>query len=125
MKRARAAAAPKLQRSASLGGVPHRLPVVRRCEREGKLHLTVRFERPRWQRLLGGAEHAERTFALDAYGRRVYDGCDGRSTVRDIVHRFARQTQVSPPEAELAVARFLRTLMNKGLVVMELEKAPA
>jgi hypothetical protein len=110
------------QRNAALDGVPHRLPSVRREEKNGKLYVTVTFDRPRWQRLLGADRECERTFGLDAYGRRVYESCDGRQPVQQIVRQFAKQTNVSLPEAELAVTRFLRTLLAKGLVAIELEK---
>lgn len=114
-----------LPREIAMGAVPHQLPVVCRARKQDKVYLTIRFERPRWQRILGAAETCDRTFGLDAYGRRVYESCDGHRTVREIVRHFARQTHVSEPEAELAVTRFLRTLMSKGLVAMEMERAIA
>ncbi len=110
------------RRDASLSAVPYRLDVVRREEKSGKLYLTVRFVRPRWQRVLGADEEAQRTFGLDAYGRRVYDSCDGRQPVRAIVRRFAQQTHLSVPEAEISVTRFIRTLLAKGLLAMKMEK---
>lgn len=105
-----------------MNGRPHRVPAVRQEEKAGKLYVTVPFARAKWQRLLAGDRVCERTFGLDAYGQGVYESCDGRRTVRQIVERFANQTHVSVPEAELAVAQFLRTLLSKGLVVMEMEK---
>lgn len=110
------------QRHAALEAVPHRAPYVRREEKDGKLYVTVRFERPRWQRALGAQSECERTFGLDPYGRRVYECCDGRTPVSRIINQFAGQSRISRPEAELAVTRFMRTLLSKGLVVMEMEK---
>ncbi len=110
------------RRQASLGGVPFRLPAVRQEEKGGKLYVTIQFERPRWQRVLGADRQCQRTFGLDAYGRRVYESCDGRQPVQQIIRQFAKQTNVSLPEAELAVTRFLRTLLAKGLVAIEMEK---
>ena len=109
-------------RNAALNGRPHRLPAVRQEEKDGKLYVTALCERPKWQRFLGAGQTCERTFGLDAYGQRVYRSCDGKRTVRQIVERFASQAHVSVPEAEMAVAQFLRTLLSKGLVVMEMEK---
>jgi hypothetical protein len=80
------------------------------------------YERPRWQRVLGAERECERTFGLDAYGRRVYEGCDGQRPVREIIRQFAKQVSVSVPEAELAVTKFMRTLLAKGLVAMKMEK---
>jgi len=105
-----------------MNGRPHRLPAVRQEEKNDKLYVTVLFERAKWQRLLGADQTCERTFGLDGYGQRVYASCDGKRTVKQIVERFANQTHVSVPEAEMAVAQFLRTLLSKGLVAMEMEK---
>ncbi len=110
------------RRAAALDGVPHKVPAVRTEERDFKLYVTVLFERPRWQRVLGADQTIERTFGLDAYGRRVYENCNGNQSVSQIVELFAEQTCISKPEAELAVTQFIRTLMSKGLVVVEMEK---
>jgi len=109
-------------REAALKGRPHRSPPVRKEEKEGKLYVTVKFERPRWQRILGADSTCERTFGLDDYGRRVYESCDGKRTVKSIIKHFAATTRVSLPEAEMAVTKFMRTLLSKGLVAMEMEK---
>lgn len=124
-RRSPSPAAVAARRNASLDGVPFRLRTVRQQEKDGKLYVTILYERPRWQRVLGADRECERTFGLDAYGRRVYESCDGSRTVRQIVSRFAEQVRVSVPEAELAVTRFMRTLLSKGLVAMEMEKPSA
>ena len=118
------AAAPRgdAARDAAVRGRPQRLPPVRQEEREGKLCVTVRFRRPAWQRALGAEALCERTFGLDAFGRAVYESCDGRRTVAEIVRHFAAAQRLSLPEAELAVTRFLRTLIAKGLVAMAMER---
>ncbi|MBI1337016.1 MAG: PqqD family peptide modification chaperone [Phycisphaera sp.] len=110
------------RRNAALEAVPRKRPTVRKEEREGKLYVTVEYERPRWQRVLGADLTCERSFGLDAYGRMVYELCNGRWSVGKIVQRFSEQTHVSKPESEVAVTQFLRTLITKGLVVVEMEK---
>ncbi|HAS81475.1 MAG TPA: hypothetical protein DCS43_02045 [Verrucomicrobia bacterium] len=111
----------KAMRRTALSGHPHCLPAVRKEEKDGKLYVTVKYMRPRWQRLMGGAETCERTFGMDAYGRRVYELCDGRQTVESIVQRFATAVRVSLPESEMAVTKFMRTLLTKGLIAMEMK----
>ncbi len=110
----------KAMRRTALSGRPHCLPAVRKEEKVGKLYVTVKYMRPRWQRLLGGTETCERTFGMDTYGRRVYELCDGRQTVETIVQRFATAVRVSLPESEMAVTKFMRTLLTKGLIAMEM-----
>ena len=109
-------------RNGALKARPHQLPPVKSEEKDDKLYVTVRFKRPGWQRILGADEMCERTFGLDPYGRRVYDSCNGKRTVNSIVRKFAEDIKVSVPEAEMVVTKFMRTLMSKGLVAMEMEK---
>jgi hypothetical protein len=118
-------AALEARRKASLDAVPYRLPVVRREEKNGKVYVTVCFDRPRWQQFLGADETCQRTFGLDAYGRQVYQNCDGQRSVRQIIHLFSKATRVSKPEAEAAVTKFMRTLISKGLIAMQMEKPSA
>jgi hypothetical protein len=108
-------------RKAALRGKPHRTPTVRQKEENGKLYLTVQFQRSGWQRLIGANKIRERTFGLDSYGRRVYESCNGKETVQAIINRFAEGTHVSVTEAEMAVTKFVRTLMSKGLLVIEMQ----
>lgn len=111
-------------RRAAFRARPRINPPVRTARRDGKLYVTVRFQRPAWQRILGADARCERTFGLDAYGQDVYRWCDGRRTVEEVVRVFAEKTRISVPEAEMCVTRFLRTLLAKGLIVMEMEKQP-
>jgi hypothetical protein len=105
---------------------PLQAPRLSTKERDGGgLMVTVALARPGWQRALGGSATSERTFALDAVGRQVYEWCDGKARVKDLVARFARDKKVHPAEAETAVTMFLRTLAGKGLIVMEMEKPKA
>ena len=110
-------------RKAALSGRPHHVPPVKTEEKDGKLYVTVRFRRPSWQKFLGAAEDTcQRTFGLDAYGRAVYESCDGKRTVKSIIRKFADDNNISLPEAEMAVTAFMRTLMMKSLIAMEMEK---
>ena len=109
-------------RKAALRGKPHRTPTVRQKEENGKLYVTVQLERSGWQRVLGADKTRERTFGLDAYGRRVYECCDGKQSVQSIINRFAKSSHVSVTEAEMAVTKFVRTLMSKGLLVIEMQE---
>ena len=109
-------------RQAALKGRPHPLPPVRQEEKNGKLYVTVRFQRPGWQRILGADGTCERTFGLDLYGRRVYESCDGKRTAEEIVGRFAAATHISLAEAEMVVTKFMQTLLAKGLIAMEMDR---
>ena len=111
----------RLSRDVVLGGVPARAPVVRQEEKDNKLYVTVEFVRPRWQTVLGADRRCERTYGLDPYGRKVYELCNGKRTVKKIVRRFADDTRLSLAEAEMAVTKFMKTLIVKGLVAVAVD----
>lgn len=113
--------APMLDRQTAMGGFPIQLPALSKEEKDGKLYVTVQFRRPRWQQLLGAEEICDRAFGLDPYGREVYDACDGETNVNDIVERFARNHKISVAEAEVSVSTFLKTLMSRGMVAIEMK----
>ncbi len=113
---------PKLGRASAMKARPVHLPVIRTEERDGKRYVTVDFMRPRWQQLLGASRKCSKTFGLDVYGQEVYDACDGRSNVKKIAKGFASSHHVSVAEAELSVTTFLKTLVSKGLVGMEVRE---
>lgn len=111
-----------ISRDKALSARPQQVPVVRREETDGELKVTVRLQRPRWQRALGADKEGEHAMILDALGREVYEACDGKQTVRRIVKRFAAVHKVSVPEAEQSVTQYMLTLMKKGLIAMAVDK---
>lgn len=59
-----------------------------------------------------------RQLELDELGSLTWDLIDGNRSVRGIIRRFARETEVHPKEAEAAVTRFLRELGRRGIIGM-------
>jgi len=111
-----------VDRSAAMSARPRAAAVIGIQPRDGGgAHVKVLLPRPRWQAWLGGGGDLEKTFALDAYGREVFEACDGKRSVRAIVRRFAANHRLNRAEAEMSVTAFLRTLMRKGLIVMEMD----
>jgi len=110
-----------LGRPAALSAKPRQAPIVSIKDRpDGGLMVTVELDRPRWQRWLGAPGRTERQFGLDPYGREVFEACDGKCSVTGIIRRFAKSHQIALAEAEKAVTAFLKTLVAKGLVAMEI-----
>jgi len=114
----------KLPRKAAIEGRPRQIPRVKTEPRDnGGALVTVMLDSPRWVRIIGGKPKMERSYGLDRFGMQVYEACDGKSNVRRIIKRFAADNGLGPAEAELAVSRFLKTLMAKGLIFMEVSKS--
>jgi hypothetical protein len=106
-----------------MGSRPFKLEAKRLEEKNGRLYVTIEFVRPRWQQFLGASKVLERTFGLDDYGREVFEACDGKTTVMEIAKRFARNHKISIAEAEVSVSTFLKTLLARGMVGIEMERA--
>ena len=88
----------------------------------GKWNLTFPVTPTRWAGVLlrvpGGMK---KTFELDELGKHVWDACDGKSSVRQIIRKLARRYNLNDREAEVATVEFLKTLTNKGLIGMIVE----
>lgn len=116
--------APALTRDQAYDARPMAVaPVKRRPIEQDGVRLTVRLQPRGYQRwLLRMPENATRTIELDAAGVEVFDMCDGHTSVREIVRRFARNHQVDPQEAEVAVTTFIKSMLRRGLVSIAVPK---
>lgn len=106
-----------------LDAVAYANEAVREERRQGHLvlHVPIRktwFNRPPISWILSYRE--ERGFAVDQLGQFVWEACDGKQTVEQIIENFANLHQLRFHEARLAVTRFLQTLVERGLVVIVL-----
>ena len=80
--------------------------------RPGRVHrLLLRFP-----------EHATKTFEFDSVGVYVWGLCDGKTSVQRLITQVARKLGISPREAEVATMGFIRMLMKKGLMGMEVRR---
>lgn len=114
---------PRTNRALALSARPEQVACLgQRQTQDGGLAITRFVQRPAWQRFLGGPAQVQRTFELDAFGREVYEACDGRQTVDGLIRAFSASHHVSHAEAEIAMTQFLKTLMTKGLIAMAVER---
>ena len=113
---------PVITRDQAVAATPIRTPSVKEEEKNAKLYITIEFERPKWQRVLGADSLCQRTFGLDEYGQDVYASCDGETSITDIVRIFAGKHKMSIAESELSVMTFLKTMMTRGLIGMTVPK---
>src|SRR5688572_3355612 len=86
--------------------------------------LKVPLAPPRWGRwVFRVPAGATKTFELDAIGLFVWNRCDGRHTVQQIIRKLADEYRLNLREAEVPTVQFLHTLARKGLIGMTVEKS--
>lgn len=109
---------PRLTRQQSLAAKPVRL-VETALEEEpgggGKLKVPVR--QTRWSGWLFSAPPgAVKIFEFDPIGIFVWNSCDGKTSVQQIIRTLAKRYNLNLREAEVPTVRFLHVLAKKGLV---------
>jgi hypothetical protein len=83
----------------------------------GQWRLTVPYKPIGWAaRFLRVPQDVTKTFELDDLGKLVWDACDGKTTVRQVIRMLASRYHLNEREAEVSTLAFLRTLMRKGLI---------
>lgn len=90
---------------------------------DGGAKLKVPLRQGGWLgRVMRVPEGASKTFELDSLGLFVWENCDGKTSVQQIIRRLAKEQSLTQREVEVATVRFLQTLVRKGLVGMSVEK---
>ncbi len=119
---------PQLTREDSLSAVvvPNRQLRIER-NAEGVVTLYAPFHAAafveRIARWLGASERAgEAKIELDEVGTFVWDLCDGRLTVREMVASLAEKYKLNRKEAEASLTAFLRSLAGRNLVAIVILK---
>ena len=84
--------------------------------------LTVRLRPTRWSGwLFRMPEGATKTFEFDPMGVLVWENCDGKTSVQQIIRKLARRYGLSLREAEVSTRQFLVTLARKGLIALAVD----
>ena len=92
---------------------------------ETSWRLTVPLATAGWVgRVLRMPAGATKTFELDPLGKFVWDSCDGKASVRQVIARLAKRYNLNEREAEVATVAFLHTLVKKGLIGMRVKGEP-
>ena len=114
----------KATKAQMLGARPLRLVDVEPKEiRDGTWRLTVPLKPAKWAAwVLRVPDGATKTFELDPLGKFVWDACDGRTPVRQIIRKLADRYNLNQREAEVATVAFLQMLTRKGLVGISIQK---
>ena len=100
---------------------PVRNGAARAAEEAAGLRITVPRRRPGWLAPPLSwivAVSPTRTLLLDRLARRVWDGCDGKRSVEEIVEDFAREHRLSFHEARVSVTALLKMMLQRGALAM-------
>ena len=108
-----------------MSAVPHRNRAARFEEHADGTLVSVPRRRPWWLR--GPVRmiiriSGERRIQFDAMGSFVLTRIDGRRTVEQLVECMMGRYQLSFAEARSSVATFLRMLMERGVIVIQVGK---
>ena len=115
---------PVVTRDESLRARPRRLvdaPMMVKDDGSGggTLRVPLAPPRSRWGRwLFRVPPGATKTFEFDAIGVFVWNHCDGKHTVQQIIRMLATEYRLNLREAEVATVQYLQTLARKGLIGM-------
>ena len=93
-------------------------------EENGNVVVKVANVRPRWMvpplRWMVPFR-PERTIHLDTLGTRVWELCDGKRTVEEVVDMFAKRHALTFHEARVSVASYMKELISRGALVVVME----
>jgi hypothetical protein len=111
---------PRLTKQRALGSYPLRNQAVEWRSEGDKTILIARRREDRVGRLLSlfFVVPKERKYDLDRVGSYVWEHCDGRHTVSDLIEGLARKYKLNRKEAEVSLTAFLRILGKRKLVAI-------
>jgi len=116
---------PGISREQSLSAHPQHNPGVEVFETDdGLVRLSAAYQRRKatgWLAWLM-AVPSKKYFTLDEIGSQVWRWCDGTRTVRTLADELAKRYKVNRREAEQAVNTYLKQLMQRSLILMEVDK---
>ena len=84
---------------------------------EGAWQIAVPMHAARWARVfLRAQSQMTKKFELDELGLFVWNACDGKTSVQQIIRKLGKQYNLNSRAAEVSTLAFLQTLVKKSLV---------
>ena len=113
---------PRLSRNAAMAARPYTMPGIKvQTTDDGVMKISIHFQRSEWQKWFGAPAEYEKQFELDSLGCEVFNACDGKTSVEKIVEGFAASHGFNIAEAEMAVTRYMKTLITKRIIGMAVD----
>jgi hypothetical protein len=114
---------PAVSREAALDAKPVSAPGITLKELdEGGARLTIPLKSSsRWGWLFRLPKDATKTIELDAIGLFVWQHCDGKTSVLQIIRKLSKQYNLGLRQAEVPTVQFLNMLSRRGLIAMAID----
>jgi hypothetical protein len=114
---------PDLSRNDALAARPIRAEATVARDDAGGAKVTVALQGGRWTGwLFKTPVGAKKTYELDELGLFVWDACDGKTSVQQVIRKLAKRYNLNLREAEVATVKFLQMLTKRGLIGISLRK---
>jgi hypothetical protein len=111
-----------VSRGDALAARPVRAEASISRDESGGAKVKVELKGPRWGGwLFKMPAGATKTYELDELGLFVWDACDGKTSVQQVIRKLAKQYNLNLREAEVATVKFLQMLTSKGLIGITLK----
>jgi hypothetical protein len=97
----------------------HAVDATMDAQEDGGGKLRVRLKPAKLNRwFLRLPEGSTKTFEFDPIGRMVWESCDGKTSVQQIIRKLSKRYNLRAREAQVSTTMFLNTLTRKGLIAM-------
>jgi len=118
---------PRLNKQRALAALPVRNQAVEWRAEQERTVLVLRRREDWVGRLLSllFVVPRERKVELDGVGSYVWQQCDGRHTVSDLIQALARKYKLDRKEAEVSLTNFLRLLGKRKLIAIAVPREAA
>ncbi len=117
---------PKLDRGASLRAIPVHNPAASfEKDDRGLVQVSLPRRDVRWVRVLAKvfALPERKRFSLDELGSFVWERCDGKTPVKQVIGELAKRYNLGRKEAEMSTANYMKLLVKKGLIGVKVRRA--
>jgi hypothetical protein len=115
---------PSITREQMMNGKPIRNEelIVERSE-DGEVTLKRARRNVWWLNMLAKVSRLPeyQTLTLDRVGSSVWDWCDGKNSIGDVIAMLAKEHKLSRKEAEVSMLAYLKQLAQRGVIAVVID----
>ncbi|RLF13904.1 MAG: hypothetical protein DRJ66_07015 [Thermoprotei archaeon] len=86
----------------------------------GDVAIMLKMKQTFWAKFISFFADLPETkkLVLDKMGSRIWEMCDGKHTVQDLIDMLVREYKLRRREAEVSLIEYLKRLIKRGLIVL-------